>query len=80
MKISVLSNSSDNSLTFPVLMIHREDLNKIDPLIVKFFNKNSGVVIAHNAHLENCYDSWKGSQNFNINQFVKFTGKIIIEQ
>lgn len=80
MKTTVVSATVDTGLTFPVLMIHREDLNKIDPFIVKFFDKNSGVVISHNAHVENFYESWKSSQNFNINQFVKFTGKIIIEQ
>ena len=79
MKTTVFKEKETES-EFPVLMIYKNDIDRPDPLIVKFFDKYCGCVMSQNYNVEDSFLDWKSSANFNINEFVKFSGKIIIEQ
>lgn len=65
---------------FPKIMIHRDDLlsNRSDPLIIRFFTPNDGVVICHRETHDKYYNLWYAC-DWDIKHFVPFKGKIVIE-
>lgn len=63
---------------FPKLMIHKNDLDRSDPLIVRFFTPyGGGIAISHNAGFTDV-DEWY-DEDWSMEDFVPFKGKIIIE-
>lgn len=70
-EINKLEDKTTN--LFPVLMIHRDDLDRSDPLIVKFFTPNYGITICDNIFTE----QWR-TTDWDIEEFVPFRGSITL--
>ena len=65
-----------DDIQYPILMIHKDDVNRLDPIIVLQFNAYYGVVVAKNAE-----GGAKIGETVPIHQdgFIPFTGVLTLK-
>lgn len=71
--ITEINKTKEKTFDFPVLMIHEDDLDRPDPLIVKFYDDEIGIVICENEGTS----QWR-ERFWDIGEFVPFHGSITL--